>query len=69
MCAEREGEHIVLFQNHSIDPVFDFDIILPRKCRSFELYGAEGEKHGDRIRVKTDFSPQSVMLLSVKYEN
>ena len=69
VCAEREGEHIVLFQNHSIDPVFDFDIILPRKCRSFELYGAEGEKHGDRIRVKTDFSPQSVMLLSVKYEN
>lgn len=68
ICAERENEHVMLLQNLSIDPVFDFDIRLPRPCRRFRLIGGEGTLSGDRIRVTTDLAPQATLLLTVGYE-
>lgn len=68
ICAEGENRHVVLFQNLSIDPVFDFDIRLPRPCRDFRLIGGEGTLCGDRIHVSSDFLPQSTLLLTVEYQ-
>lgn len=68
ICAKKENRHVVLLQNHSIDPVFDFDITLPKPCRSFSLTGAEGILCNDRIHITTDFLPQSTLLLEVEYE-
>lgn len=67
ICAQRENKHIVLFQNHSIDPIFDFDIMLPKPCVAFEFTGAKGTLCGNRIHVTTDFSPQATMLLEIEY--
>ncbi len=69
ICAKKENRHVVLFQNHSLDPVFDFEITLPKKARSFSLLGAEGTLAGDKILLHTEFSPQSTLLLEVEYEN
>ena len=68
ICATRENKHVVLLQNHSMDPVFDFDVILPRPCRSFLLTGAEGHLCGNKIHVTTDLLPQATILLQVEYE-
>jgi len=68
ICAERDNKHIVLFQNHSVDPVFDFDIKLPKPCKNIRLLGAEGEIKGQKIHITTEFSPQSTFLLEVEYE-
>ena len=68
ICAMRGKTQVALFQNHSIDPVFDFDILLPRPCKSFTLLGAEGKLDGSRIRVTTDFLPQATILLEIEYE-
>lgn len=68
ICAVKENRHVVLFQNHSIDPVFDFDVILPKPGSSFKLTGATGTLCGDRIHVTTDFLPHSTLLLEVAYE-
>jgi hypothetical protein len=68
MCAERKNEHVMLLQNLSIDPVFDFDIHLPHPCRRFRLIGGEGTLSGDRIRVTTDLAPQATLMLTVEYE-
>lgn len=68
ICAARDNTHISLFQNLSIDPVFDFDITLPKPCKAFRLYGAEGECSGNTIHVTTDFLPQGTMMLVVEYE-
>ena len=67
ICAERDGTHISLFQNLSIDPVLGLDITLPKPCKAFRLYGAEGECSGNTIHVTTDFLPQATMMLTVKY--
>ena len=67
ISAEGDGKQVSLFQNLSIDPVFDFDIVLPMACRSFRLHGAEGALHGDRIRITSELSPQATMLLEVEY--
>ena len=68
VCAERAGGHTVLLQNLSIDPLFDFDILLPRAARDFRLFGAEGEAKGARIHVKGELSPMASLLLTVEYE-
>jgi hypothetical protein len=68
ICAERENEHVLLLQNLSIDPIFGFDIRLPRPCRRFRIVGGEGIPDGDRIRVTTDLAPQATLLLTVGYE-
>jgi len=68
ICATKENKHVVLFQNHSMDPVFDFDITLPKPCRSFKLTGAKGILRDNRIHITTDFLPQSTLLLEVEYE-
>ena len=67
ICAKGENRHIALFQNFSMDPVFDFDICLPKACAAFKLYGAEGALCGDRIHITTDFMPQASLLLEVEY--
>lgn len=70
LCAKTEEGQSVLFQNLSIDPIFDFSIQLPKPCGSFCLTGAEGElsSDGQSIRVTTDFTPYSSLLLQVTYE-
>lgn len=68
ICATKENKHVVLFQNHSIDPVFDFDITLPKSCKSFQITGADGFLCGNKIHITTDFLPQSSILLEVEYE-
>lgn len=69
ICAEQKNRHVVLFQNHSMDPVFDFDITLPKPCHSFTLAGATGILCNNRIHITTDFSPQATILLEVEYED
>ena len=68
ICAEKNFGHTVLFQNQSIDPIFDFDIVLPKACRKFNLTGATGTLCGNKIRVATDFLPQATILLEVEYQ-
>jgi len=68
ICAKKENKHIALFQNHSIDPVFDFDIMLPKKCQSFQITGADGILCDNKIHITTDFLPQASILLEVEYE-
>ena len=68
LCAAKDKQQVTLFQNHSIDPVFDFDILLPRPCKSFSLLGAEGTLDGCRIRVTSDFLPQATILMEIEYE-
>ncbi|MBE6601648.1 MAG: hypothetical protein E7637_03980 [Ruminococcaceae bacterium] len=67
VCAERKNAHVVFFQNLSIDPVFDFDIVLPKACRAFNLTGAKGTLIGNKIHVTTEFAPQATVLLEVEY--
>lgn len=69
VCAEGEGGHAVLFQNLSMDPIFDFDILLPKRCRGFRAVGVEGEDRGDRIHVAGEVAPMGCFLLEVEYEN
>ena len=69
ICAAQENKHVVLLQNHSMDPVFDFDITLPKPCHSFTLTGAEGILCDNRIHITTDFLPQATLLLEVEYED
>ena len=68
ICAKKGNRQIVLFQNHSIDPVFDFDITLPKPCRTFALTGATGTLCGNKIHVTSDFSPQATILLETEYQ-
>ena len=68
ISATSGNKETVLFENLSIDPVFDFDIVLPKKCKSVEIHGVLGELLGDRIRVTSDFLPSSVILLEITYE-
>ena len=71
LCAASEDgrEQAVLFENLSLDPVFDFEIELGKKCERFELIGAVGELTADkkRIRITTDFQPSAAMVLKVTY--
>lgn len=71
LCAASEDgrEQAVLFENQSLDPVFDFEIELGKICEKFELIGAMGELTADkkRIRVTTDFQPSAAMVLQVAY--
>lgn len=67
ICAEQKDRQVVLFQNQSIDPIFDFEIKLPRPCRSFRLTGAEGTLCENAIRISTTFAPQETLLLEVDY--
>ena len=68
ICAEGDKRQTVLFQNHSDDPLFDFDILLPKRCASFRLVGAEGICHGDRIHVTDDLTAHGTVLLELYYE-
>ena len=67
ICAEKENAHTVLFQNHSSDPIFDFDIILPKECKAFRLYGIDGEYQEGKIHIDADFHPSASFILEVKY--
>lgn len=69
ICAQKEGGHTVLFQNHSMDPVFDFEILLPKRCKAFKLYGAEGVAEGNKLRILSELAPQGSILLEIQYEN
>ena len=68
VCATRDTKQIAIFQNLSIDPIFDFDIVLPARCKAFQLYGAQGTAEGNKIRIGSEFSPQATILLEVEYE-
>ena len=67
VCAKQDNRHVVLLQNHSIDPIFDFDVILPKPCRHFRLTGAKGRLFKKRIRITGTLAPQSTVLLEVDY--
>ena len=69
ICADSGNRQTVLFMNLSIDPVFDFDITLPKKCKSVKITGVSGEVLGDKIRVTSDFVPGGVILLEITYED
>lgn len=67
LLAKKQDGLTVLFQNHSSDPVFDFDINLPKECKEFKLYRAEGVLKGKKIHITTEFSPSASILLEIKY--
>ena len=68
LCAEKEGRQIALIQNHSIDPLFDFEILLPKVGKGFTLHGAKGALCENKIKISGEFPPQGTLLLEVKYE-
>lgn len=68
LCAGDQNKQAVLFENLSIDPIYDCCIQLPWKCNSFSLYGAEGYLEGDAIRLTTEVVPSSSILLEIEYE-
>ena len=67
LLAKKQDGLTVLFQNHSSDPGFDFDINLPKECKGFKLYRAEGVLKGKKIHITTEFSPSASILLEIKY--
>jgi len=71
LCAESEdgNTQAVLFENLSIDAIYDFTIELGRPCKAFTLVGAEGILSEDRTRiyVSQDFAPFSALALEVSY--
>lgn len=67
LCAKKQNGQVVLLQNHSCDPVFDFDITLPKACKSFKLYNADGVADGNKIHIATDFHPFASILLEAEY--
>lgn len=68
VCAERENGHVALLQNLSVDPVFDFDILLPKACRSVRIFGADGKLCNGRIRITGELAPQASLLLEIEYQ-
>ena len=69
LCAAEHNKQAVLFENLSIDPIYDCRIQLPGKCKTFSLYGAEGYLEGDAIHITTEVTPSSSILLEVEYED
>ena len=67
ICNKTQNGFVALFQNHSTDPVFDFDITLPKPCKAFKLYGAEGTVQGSKIHITTDFHPSSTIIVQIEY--
>ena len=66
-CAEDENSQGTLLMNLSRDNVFDFCIDLPWPCKSFRLWGGEGQltEDGRQLRLTTDFAPSSALLLEI----
>jgi hypothetical protein len=66
-CAEDENSQGTLLLNLSRDNVFDFCIDLPWPCKSFRLWGGEGQltEDGRQLRVTTDFAPSGALLLEI----
>lgn len=67
ICSKTQNGHVVLFQNQSIDPAFDFDIDLPKICKAFKLYNAEGIANSNKIHITSVFHPSDTILLEVEY--
>lgn len=71
LCAQSQdgNTQAVLFENLSIDSIYDFAIELGKPCKEFTLVGAEGTLSEDRtkIYVAQDFAPFSALTLEVSY--
>ncbi len=67
LCHQSERGQVVLFQNHSADPIFDFAITLPKPCKKVRFERATGACGGDRIEITSEFSPGASILLEVEY--
>ncbi len=59
-------ETAVLFENLSLDPLFDFSIELGKPCRSVELFGAEGHLDGNRVRITSELAPYGTIGLVLR---
>ena len=72
LCARSQDSKktAVLFENLSMDPIFDFEIELGRACAGYTLTGAVGQLSEDRkrIMITSDFGPSSVILLEADYD-
>ena len=58
-----------LFENLSLDPMFEFDIELAKPCKEMELFGAEGtlSEDGMRIHITSDVAPYSAIGVALTY--
>ena len=59
----------VLFENLSLDPMFDFDIELAKPCKEMELFGATGtlSEDGMRIHITSDVAPYGAIGAALTY--
>ena len=58
-----------LFENLSLDPMFEFDIELAKPCKEMELFGAEGtlSEDGMRIHITSDVAPYGAIGVALTY--
>lgn len=68
ICAEKEDRQVALFQNHSADALFDFEILLSKPCKKFRLVGGKATLQNQKLMIQTPFYPGESLLFEIFYE-
>jgi hypothetical protein len=63
ICKDGENERAVLFVNSSEDDLFDCEIILDKTYQSMQIFGAEGELCGDKIKLTSTVAPYGIFAI------
>ena len=72
LCKESSdgSSQAVLFENLSRDPAMDVEILLPKKAKSFECFGADAVLSEDKkaLILKSDIAPSAAVAFEICYE-
>ena len=66
ICKDGENERAVLFVNISEDDLFDCEIVLDKSYQSMQIFGAEGELCGDKIKLTSAVAPYGIFAIVLR---